>query len=188
MTHWAILLCNGPRTLALAKSLTTAGIDTWTPRYVPKPKPEEADKPPVKRKLPRELPVFAGIVFCRMDHLLELARIRAQPYSKHPKFRFMPFAGGIARATDAEIQRLRRAHEKAERNIRREKRRQLVLGQRTRFNKGIVAGMTGQVVKIVKKGKAAKVDFGGSFEMEIDACDFPEILVSNDASPLGAAA
>ena len=180
---WIILRTSGSKTLPLARSLDIAGLEVWTPIQIAERKRPHS---PIRVKV--EMPILAGFVFARACHLHELAMVRSMPDSQHPQFSFFRYGAGPALVRDSEIERVRKAHEKAERNHRQQKRRRLVMGQRVHFERGIVSGMSGEIIEIRHKGKTALVAFAPGFNMEIDACDIPDNLVSNDSNVLGAAA
>lgn len=82
MSDWIILRTAGRSTLPLAKSLTEAGYDVWTPSQIPdvmgKAKRRALDEP--------RAPMFPTYLFARRRHLLELIALSQSPASKHAGF------------------------------------------------------------------------------------------------------
>lgn len=112
---WIILRCAGRNTLRLADSLGEDGFDVWTPRR------EQVIRRPrwnVARKV--TLPLLAGFVFAKAEHLLELLsiantheRIRRGPRPAHSEFSILRHCERIPMIADAALEPLRLAEKPA---------------------------------------------------------------------------
>lgn len=186
--RWCILRTSGSRTLALADSLTAAGLDAWTPRLT------------TRRRLPRSpahreivVPILTTFVFARACHRDELRAIIARRLlrsaDQHPPFSIFEHAGRIPVIADDAIAGLRAEEDRAtaaykiitdreaasaEHNARRQRIAELragapnyPVGARVTVPQVAFAGMTGVVER--GKGKKPAVNFGGGVVIEIEA-------------------
>lgn len=157
--RWCILRTAGPRTLALATSLSDGGIEAWTPmvmvkRRVPR-KPGRVEKP---------APLFPTFVFAKAASLADLRRFTRMLGSPHPAFSIMLRTNGEpALVADREIDKLR----VQENRLKPKRRRPTVpIGTEVCPTDGAWAGMTGVVVE--SDGKATLVAFGGWLNVKIE--------------------
>ena len=115
---WCILRTASRSTLALARSLASAGFDVWTPAEMRTRRTVRGSK--VTRE--HEVAIAASFVFAKADRLPELAWVQAQPLSPHPSFSIFHHAGRVPLIADRDIaglrseeDRRRRAWEEAQR-------------------------------------------------------------------------
>jgi hypothetical protein len=112
---WCILRTSGPRTIALAKSLSDAGIEAWTPkRTLKRPKPGRCElidgrKPMIEI----EAPIVPSFVFARYHHLTELAAIVAGYTNTQPQFSLFRHAGRYPEVADSDVRGLMAAEAEA---------------------------------------------------------------------------
>lgn len=172
---WCILRTAGQRTLALATSLTEAGIEAWTPGQI-----HLIAKTRRKPAQERHVAILPTFVFARAARLADLYQILRNPASRHPAFSIMHHAGDVPFIGEATIAGLRDAEAAAARVT--EARRRAVAGQAQRHAKdalrrvlpigqqvdmpGAFAGFTGLVVGGSRK--EACVVLPGGFRMKID--------------------
>lgn len=118
---WCILSTSGGRTLALARSLTAAGLVTWAPtRTIRRPAPGQrrALVLGLRRKTVEiDLPIMPGFVFVRSEHIDDLAQIALDPMNGHPGFTLFQHAGRAPLISDASISGLREAEAEAAASI-----------------------------------------------------------------------
>lgn len=108
--RWCILRTGGARTLALATSLSAAGIDAWSPTalsYVAATKRHAAGH--------RVAPIVPTFVFARASHLDDLFRIHALPVSPHAGFGILQMAGRVPLIGDRSLAALRDEEARADR-------------------------------------------------------------------------
>ncbi|MFS0737540.1 transcription termination/antitermination NusG family protein [Sphingomonas sp. 1P06PA] len=177
--NWFMLRTSGPKTLPLARSLASAGLDVWTPIEV-----RNRRRPRSKARVEIEVPVMPTFVFARASQLSQVSQILARPMTGHARFSLFLYDGRIPFIADREVQSLREVEERSrdalKRAQRKNQRRSFPAGTEVRVPEGSFAGMSG----IVKQGddRFALVCFGGSmtvkiatFLLEADAiqCDRP---------------
>jgi transcription antitermination factor NusG len=115
---WIILTCSNAKTLDLARSLTEAGFDAWSPVETIKLQPRHGKK---REDIVR--PLMPSFVFAKAMHLAELLALSHSPTLNyriwdsalkrmvtrgHPYFKlFRPF-GEIRMVSDSELDHLRK--------------------------------------------------------------------------------
>jgi hypothetical protein len=156
---WCILRTAGQRTLILAKSLTDAGFDAWTPAETRKHK-LRGGKTGEAEKTMALMPTF---VFVRCRHLPELHSISTSPSSPHPAFSLFRYLGQFPILADREVERLR---EIEHRHLPKGQRITMPIGATVRPKEGPYTGMSG-IVEASKNG-ATMVFFGGWMKVKID--------------------
>lgn len=108
---WIILSMAGPRTLAVAASLTQAGFEVWTPaRAIRRPAPGQRRALVLgrrRRMVEVDRPILPGFVFVGAEHLDELAQIAVDPASAHPRFAIFQLAGRAPLIAESAIAGLR---------------------------------------------------------------------------------
>lgn len=199
--QWCILRMAGPRTLAVAESLSKAGYTVWTPtKVIMRPVPGQRRSLALgtrRAMMEVDVPIVPGFVFAAAQSFADIASIALDPFSPHPSFSFLQMAGrspiigehsltGLreeearaaeitnelrqaqtrqeARKLRAELMRTDRARRKALRS----ERRDFAIGEEVRvIDRPDMQGMVGTIVK--STGKAAKVNFGGSVDFEVEA-------------------
>ncbi|WP_029623282.1 hypothetical protein [Sphingomonas elodea] len=114
---WCILRTSGGRTVPLARSLTAAGFEVWTPvRTIRRPAPGQGRRLVMgqRRKLiDVDLAILPGFVFARADQLHDLVRAAGAELSPHPAFSVFHQAGRVPLVRDASITGLRAAEDGA---------------------------------------------------------------------------
>ena len=115
IARWCILRTGGPRTIALAHSLTEAGIDAWTPkRTYKRVKPGKVRDDQGRRiTVEMDAPILPTFVFAREIHLSLLARLANDPASAHPAFSVFRYGGRYPLVSDAEVIGLQEAEAEA---------------------------------------------------------------------------
>lgn len=175
--RWIILRCSGPRTLKLAASLTTAGIEAWTPTTVVR-------KRLAKQKNPRELPapILPTFVFAPASRLAGLLVASAAPVSQHPAFTVFHDRDRVPVITDRALAPLRGEEDRQRLARRKSVPRTPLTGASFTPEVGAFAGMTG----IIESGTSRKamVNFGGGFMVEIATYLLPDDVLSGSASAL----
>lgn len=156
---WCILRTAGPRTLAMVKWLTAAGLDVWTPSQT-----ISVRRPRSKERIEREAPIMPTFAFARSHHIPELQRIMRSPVS-HPQFSIFQHDGGFPIIGDRDIASLRAAEDRAKVSVLKKQRHVFPIGQNVTVPESSFAGMTGVVEQ--GDGKFALVCFGGSFRVKI---------------------
>lgn len=163
--RWIILRTAGPRTLPLARSLQSAGMDVWTPCAW------------VKRRLPRkrtyverEAAILPTFVFVRPAHLPELLAALSAHRNPHPAFSLFRHGGAFPIVGDGEMASLHAEEERLAAAYRRDRDRKKPLpdvGARVRVPITAFSGMTGVVEGV--RGRNAVVNFGGGRAVTIGA-------------------
>jgi hypothetical protein len=96
--RWCILRTSGGRTLALARSLSDAGLDVWTPvQSLTKRRGR------TRERVAYDAPIMPTFVFARAQHLADLERIRELPAGTHPGFSIFRYLGRIPLISDLEV-------------------------------------------------------------------------------------
>lgn len=139
---WCVLRTSGKHTLRLAKGLTNAGLQVWTPieeRMIRVPKAN------VRR--PVVLPIMPSYLFARASHLLDLLQIidrKKRMKSDLPDFSLMRLADRIPIIADKLLEGLRTIEQT---RIPRKKAAKLPAGLQVRVGEagGSFAGMQGRV-------------------------------------------
>lgn len=113
MTNWIILRCSGRDTLKLSDSLAEDGLETWAPVVI-----EKRTVPRMNAKREVRLPMMAGFVFAKAEHLYDLLEMERMPVKKrrgkglskpaHAGFTVFHFNDGIPLVADRELNALRR--------------------------------------------------------------------------------
>lgn len=152
MTSWLILRCSNVKTLELAKSLTEAGFEAWSP--------VETITLKAKRGLPAEhltralMPSFVFARYSRLNDLLELSRSPTLNYRVwdsekrkmvtrgHPYFRVFRLLGEYRQVPDRQLAHLRTMERKSKPKGKVEP---FEVGAIVRFTEGGFAGLTGRV-------------------------------------------
>jgi transcription antitermination factor NusG len=169
---WCIVRTNSRHTLTLAKSLSEAGVEAWTPQRT------------VKRRLPRgrrlvasgyrehDEPLVPSFVFVRACHLPDLVRELSLPSSAHARFAIFRLGDRVPIVGELEIERLRRSEDDAKP---RAMRRTVAIGHTVKPTEGAFAGLEG-VVEFVQGGNA-RVSFGGTLSVTVKAWQLLENAV-----------
>lgn len=114
---WCILTTSSGRTLPLARSLTDAGFDVWTPiRTVKRPAPGNRRRYVLgQRRVMVEvtLPILPGFVFARLSQLDDLYRASSLPFGPHPTFSILSLADRVPAVSDRQVAGLREAEASA---------------------------------------------------------------------------
>lgn len=97
---WCVLRCSGRSTLPLAASLSTDGLECWTPAETIRPRGKRG-------KL--AVPMIPTFVFASARHLWTLVSLSEDPRSRHDGFSVMRHCGGrgYPLIDDAELEPLR---------------------------------------------------------------------------------
>lgn len=212
--QWCILRMAGPRTLAVAESLTEAGFGCWTPiRTIMRPIPGQRRSLALGQRramMEKTVPIIPGFVFAPASSLIDIASIAVDPCSRHPSFCMFQVAERAPIIGERSLTGLRAEQAKADqeaeilrenisrqdaRKLRAERmrteraRRKALRSERRDFNVGdavtvidmpAMQGMVGSIVK--SNGKAAKVSFGGAWEVEVEAWQIvPNALMDSAA-------
>ena len=159
---WCILRTAGPRTLPLAASLATTGLDVWTPVRMERRAGRGKQR---KVEVERTLSITPTFVFARAEHVAELMRIRALPVSPHPAFSIFHYRDRIPLVADASLAPLHAEEDRHRLAHLKKTRRKVDAGSAVRLAEGPFAGMTGIVEG--SSGKEALVNFGGGFVVSI---------------------
>jgi transcription antitermination factor NusG len=178
---WIILRTAPASTLNLAKSLTDAGFEVWTPIE------EQVRRLARQRKeVERKVPIMPTFVFARDVHQVELSLLAGRALKAQPSFSIFRHAGRIPVIKDASLGQLRSAEVQAEKRaearrsaIKRKERCQLSKGTTVTVESGAFAGLTGVVERT--KGSFAVICFGGRYEFEISSW----LLKPNEAHSSG---
>ena len=198
-SRWCILRTSGGKTLALAASLTVAGVEAWTPkrtfkRPMPGKRPDQHGRRPM---IEIDAPILPTFVFARAVHVDRLMGLAADPASLLPAFSVFTHAGRAPEVGDHAVAGLRQAERDAEEAIqairdadtREEKRklraealstdrarRKAMRAQRLDFAAGEVVTVAdmpalGGMDGVVERsdGRSAVVMFGGLLNMTIEA-------------------
>lgn len=152
--QWCILRMAGPRTLAVAESLSKAGYRVWTPIG------GSSRRPRSKTKAEAKVPVMPTYVFANAGHLAHLLAESVSPTSQHPAFSIFRWDGRIPLIADASLEYLRRGEERYLRRINEGKpMRSFANGETVKITNGGFAGMSGVVEH--SSGKYCVVCFPG---------------------------
>ncbi|MDH4746861.1 hypothetical protein OMP43_22820 [Sphingomonas sp. CBMAI 2297] len=115
--RWSILRTSAGRTIAVARSLTAAGFDVWTPiRTIKRPAPGQARRLVLGTRrvmIEVEVAILPGFVFARAPQIEDLARIAIDPASLHPAFSVFHHAGCVPEIKPAGLAGLRAAEAEA---------------------------------------------------------------------------
>lgn len=169
--RWCILRTNGGRTLVLAKSLVSSGIEAWTPTRT-----DVQRVPRTKGVREREVPIMPTFVFVRARHIDELRRCRSLPNSPHPPFSLFRYAGGIPLIADREISSVREMEDRGREArrlaqqrdadaARRRVRRHIAAGTSVTVEDAGFSGLSGIVEE--SDGRFALVCFGGAMRVKV---------------------
>lgn len=157
---WCILRCSAARTLLVATSLASAGVEVWTPAEI-----QQRRRGRARERVDCEIAIMPTFVFARAAELAGLFAILASPLNPHPAFSIFRFHGRIPIVSERDMSALRRVEEKARTRRLRTERKVIPVGTSVRMNEGGFAGMSGVVEE--SDGKFALVAFGGSFRVKI---------------------
>jgi len=197
-TSWCILQTSGGRTLAVVRSLRSAGFDVWAPTGM------------VRRFRPRStkyrddpIALLTGVVFAPYEDAARLSAAAQSPVSQHPSFSLLMHQGAYGRVLDASLDPLRAfeidkaiewtgfvaAQERARlERIRKKKGRRrtkgrsnaarsYVLGQTVHVEGPAFQGLTAKVVESKKNGSLV-IDLGGFLgEIVVETCDVRPVHV-----------
>ena len=173
---WCILRTGGQRTVALARSLSEAGFEAWTPiqiRFREKTRRKPAEE--------RAMPILPTFVFARARHLVDLNRLTRADIHPHPQFSIFRYQGVPPIISDQRISGLREAEAaaikvadarrrsdagKALKDAKDQLRRALPKGKSIDMPTGPFAGFTGVVESSTRK--EAWVILPGGFRLKID--------------------
>lgn len=147
---WCILRMAGGRTMSVARSLTDAGFEVWSPVEI-----QRKRLPRSKAQIDRAVCVTPTYVFARASHLPDLVRVSLDPSSPHPDFSVFRYQDRFPLIADAELQSLRAIERQAA-----AKNAPMVLprGISVRLQDGPFQGLTGQVIE-ASKGQFTLVAF-----------------------------
>lgn len=181
--RWFILRTSGPKTLPLARSLTAAGFDAWTPQLVLKRR-----RPRSKAVLEIEAPILPTFVFARAHQLAALTAAMMRQPSPHPAFSVFRHAGRVPLLTEAQLGTLRAVEAHAARERAQEKDRERIAAERKARQKHLAelranarvfepgekvtvaqaafGGMTGVVEE--GRGRVPVISFGGSLRFKVE--------------------
>lgn len=113
--RWCILRTSGPRTLALADSLTKAGFEAWSPR-----KTLRRAKAGVKRRADGTRPmvevdaaILPTFVFARARDVQTLAQVACADITPHPPFSIFRHGGRYPEIADGSVRGLQEAEREA---------------------------------------------------------------------------
>jgi transcription antitermination factor NusG len=164
--RWCVVTTNSRRTLGLAASFASAGIEAWTPRQMCKRqipvRGRAARTAPQYREI--EEPIMPGFLFVRAHHLPDLLRALAQPINPHPAFSIFQLSRGAPLIKDAEIKGLREREARAKHAVRKDY--ALPVGHKIRLDTGPLAGLDGIVVEA--SNKATTIVFNRLLRIKID--------------------
>lgn len=108
---WCILQTAGGRTLPLARSLTAAGVEVWTPvRTIRRPAPGQRRRLVMgqrRKMIEVDVAILPGFVFARASALSDLVRISFDEGSRHPAFTVFQVAGRAPLVGDTSVAGLR---------------------------------------------------------------------------------
>ncbi len=156
MTDWCILRMAAPRTLAVVKSLASAGLEVWTPIET-----RPCRKGRSRDRAAKAIPVLATFAFAKAQYLPELIRIREDPVSPHPDFSVFHHRDGIPLISDRDLDALRDFELTAARAYARKLPREMLkTGTHVRVSDDAFAGLNGVVLE-ESKGKFVMVAFPG---------------------------
>lgn len=179
--RWCVVRTSGGRTIAVARSLSDAGIEAWTPVDVIKQR-----VPRSRKTFQREIPIMPTFAFVRAEHLLDLLAICAAPMSEHPPFSLFRHGGRFPLVADADMARLRDAEERKRRARMKTIKREFAPGAAVRVPEGPFAGMSGVVEE--GDGRFALVAFGGQFRVRVASFLLVEDAVQTMNTRTGTAA
>lgn len=199
--QWCILRMAGPRTLAVAESLTEAGFEVWTPVKAimrPAPKQRRALMLGLRRKMVEvDVAILPGFAFVAARSFHDILNITRNPFNGHPPFGLLQMKDRSPIIRESSLSGLRAEEAKAAeiaeevrlaqsrqdaRRLRAERmrtdkaKRKALRSERKDFAEGAevmvldmpaMQGMVGSVVK--STGKTARVNFGGVWEVEVEA-------------------
>lgn len=164
---WCILRMAAGRTLAVADSLSAAGIEAWTPKEVQRRRLHRSRKAAEDHTVAMA-PTF---VFARAHALPDLLRIMSMPVSPHPPFGLFRFAGRIPVVGERDMEFLRSAEKKAERRQKRSHRYIYPRGTHVRIDQEAHPAFGGMIgVVEACQGKEARVTlalFGRTVEFKV---------------------
>ena len=132
---WLILRTSGGRTLRLAQSLADAGFGVWTPVQTLSKR-----RGRTRERVAYNAPIMPTFVFAQAQHLGELARISALPFSDHPDFSIFRHMGRVPLISDTEVAEARHVEERSRRAALVGTRKSFVVGQPVRCPRGLVLG------------------------------------------------
>lgn len=99
---WCILRMASADTLRVAKSLSDAGLEVWTPV-----ERRLSRLPRRKARVDRECALMPSYGFGRVEHIDELLRAAMMPNRQHPAFSVFHHRGGIPLIAESELSALR---------------------------------------------------------------------------------
>lgn len=151
-SDWIILTCSNAKTLELARSLTEAGFEAWSPVETIQRRARSGAKPEDVTR-----PLMPSFVFARAEHEIDLLALSHSPTLNyriwdrdlkrmvtkgHPFFRFFRPFGENTTVSDAQLEHLRKLEKK-----RRPKGapRTFAKGATVRFTEGGFEGLVGIV-------------------------------------------
>ncbi len=106
MNRWVILRTSGGHTLALSRSLNSAGLEAWTPERTLR-KYVRANTPSGNRAIESQIPILPTFVFAQERFLADLINAAKAERSPHPAFSVFIVDGRVPQIHEAEITGLR---------------------------------------------------------------------------------
>lgn len=170
---WCILQTSAGRTLPLARALSAAGYEGWTPRRM-----ESRRRPRSTVTIDRELAIAPGFVFVPSRHLDDLWRALALPVCPFPPFSVFTVGRRVPEISGTDIQGLKAEETKADIEWqafvdRREKK--LKRSQRYLYGRGTVVRVADQdsmlgMVGVVAGGndRVAQIEFSNGHKWNIE--------------------
>lgn len=152
MSDWIILTCSNAKTLDLARSLTEAGYEAWSPVETIQRRSRSGSKPEEVTRA-----IMPSFVFARAENEIELLALSHSPTLNyrvwdrelrrmvtrgHPFFRFFRPFGESTRVSDAQLDHLRKLEKKRRPKG---KPRSFANGVSVRFTEGGFEGLVGIV-------------------------------------------
>lgn len=142
---WCILSMASSDTLKVAKSLTDAGLQVWTPI-----EKRIGRMPKTRARFDKDTALMPRYVFGRVEHVAEFLRLAMIPRREHPRFSVFRYQGGIPLIADDELDALRMEEARSHRLFDRFKRRgakgpKLEPGSEVRLPDGPFADLPGIV-------------------------------------------
>lgn len=176
---WVILRMASADTLKVARSLTDAGLQVWTPIEKRVGRTEES-----RSRFPYEHALLPSYAFGRAEHIDELLRIAVHPGREHPRFSVMRYQNSIPLIADDQLAALRGIEHELDYLFRsKEKGPEFVSGDEVRMTEGAYEGLVGIVEG--KRGKAFAVRLSG-FDRTVEVASF--LLVSENQQAIASAA
>lgn len=175
---WCMLRMSGPGTMRVAASLSSAGLDVWTPVET-----QVRRLPRSKKTTERDAAVMPTWAFAPADHLPALLAISVAPHSPHPPFSIFRYQNHFPLIAGRSLEPLREAERRQREAALKRKREgepipQFDPGTPVRVDGDNFGGMTGIVT--MQHGRKTLVAFPNSLmSWEIDALLLVEDVVNS---------